>query len=103
MKTIDQRIASKRGWSEPGLAAHIDLDVMPFYRMAQAATDQGEATVRIGLRNRTGAKRTRLAIGVTGTVVSGGYACEVSTADLLTACEDEMAAVHALLSGAVTV
>jgi hypothetical protein len=103
MKTIEQRIAAKQGWSTNGLAAHIDCDVTPFYEVALAAREKGWSEVTIGLRNRKRTKTVRLALGVTGRVTDDGYACNVSTADLLTACEDELAAVHALLSGAVTV
>jgi hypothetical protein len=105
MKTIKQRIASKQGWSTNGLAAHIDLDVMPLHRAAEAAIEKDGpgAMFRLGLRNRKRAKTVKLAIGVTAAIVNDGYVCEVSAADVLTACEDELAAVHALLSGAVTV
>jgi hypothetical protein len=103
MKTIEQRIAAKQGWSTNGLAAHIDLEVKPFYQQAQTALDLGQTTVILGLRNRKRTKTVKLALGVTGAVSPGGYSCTVDAADLLTACEDELAAVHALLSGAVAV
>jgi hypothetical protein len=103
MKTIEQRIASKQGWSTNGLAAHIDLEVKPFYQAAKTAIERGDETMRLPLRNRKRTKTVKLALGITGTVQPGGYACTVNAADLLTACEDELAAVHALLSGTVTV
>lgn len=98
--TIEQRIATFRNWPEIALTSHVDLEVTPLLNAALAAQERGEATVRLGLRNRKRTKRTKLAIGITGEVNGGGYFCTVSTADLLAACEDECAAIHALLSGA---